>query len=263
VSIEFEIQDRIGLITINRPEAMNALNSGMNQRLVEVWQEVRDNSDIWVAVITGAGSQAFCAGADLKEARIRYENLTSLERRFMSERDPAVGGISRNLWVSKPIVAAVNGHCLGGGLELALACDIRVASNNASFGMTEISWGLSPNAGGTQRLPRLVPFGVALEMLLTAEPISAQRAYEVGLVNRVVRQEDLMETSLAIAKRVCANAPLAAQVVKEAAWRGRDLPLEAGLRLESHLGEPLRNTHDAMEGIEAFREKRKPDFLGE
>jgi enoyl-CoA hydratase/carnithine racemase len=158
------------------------------------------------------------------------------------------------------LIAAINGHCLGGGLELALACDLRIAADHATFGQTEVRWGLSPNAGGTQRLPRAIPVGVALEMLLTAHPIDATRAYEVGLVNRVVPMAGLMAAAFELADAVCANAPLAVRVAKEAAWRGLEGPLEAGLRLESLLGEPLRQTEDFQEGLQAFREKRAPRY---
>jgi len=263
MTVDFEVHDRVAVLTLNRPQAMNAINQAVNDRLVELWREIGASRDIWAAVITGAGDEAFCAGADLKEARQLYEQLTPLERRQRSEDRPGVGGLTRNLWVGKPVIAAVNGHCLGGGLELALACDLRVAARNASFGMTESRWGLSPNAGGTQRLPRLIPFGVALEMLLTARTIDAKRAHQVGLVNAVVDTGRALEAALELAGAICRNAPLAVRVIKEAAWRGLDLPLEAGLRLESHLGEPLRTTEDVREGVRAFAEKRKPEFKGD
>jgi enoyl-CoA hydratase/carnithine racemase len=263
MSIEYEKRDRIAVITLNRPEAMNALDLEMSQRLAEVWREVRDDPQVWVAIITGAGDSAFCAGADLKKLGEYYRRLTPLERRRRADQEPGLGGITRNLWVPKPIIAAVNGHCLAGGLELALACDLRVAAEHATFGLTEVRWGIIPGAGGTQRLPRLIPVGIALEMILTAQPISAQRAYEVGLVNRVVPLAELMPTALKLAEAICANAPLAVRTAKEAVWRGLDLPLEEGLRLEALLGEPLRQTEDVQEGLRAFREKRKPEFKGE
>ncbi|MFQ5342105.1 MAG: enoyl-CoA hydratase/isomerase family protein [Anaerolineae bacterium] len=262
MSIDYEKQDRIAVVTLNRPEAMNALDLEMSDRLAEIWREVRDDRDVWVAILTGAGDRAFCAGADLKKMGEYYQSMTPLQRRQQAEQEPGLGGITRNLWVPKPIIAAVNGHCLAGGLELALACDLRVAAEHATFGLTEVRWGIIPGAGGTQRLPRLIPVGVALEMILTAQPITAQRAYQVGLVNRVVPLAELMSTALALAEAICANAPLAVRTAKEAVWRGLDLPLEKGLRLAALLGEPLRQTEDVQEGLRAFREKRKPKFKG-
>ncbi len=263
MNIDYEKRGHIAVITLNRPEAMNALDLEMSHRLAEVWREVRDDPQVWAAIITGAGDRAFCAGADLKKLGEYYQSMTPLQRRQRAEQEPGLGGITRNLWVSKPIIAAVNGHCLAGGLELALACDLRVAAEHATFGLTEVRWGIIPGAGGTQRLPRLIPVGVALEMILTAQPISARRAYEVGLVNRVVPLAELMPAALELAEAICANAPLAVRTAKEAVWRGLDLSLEEGLRLEALLGEPLRQTEDVQEGLRAFREKRKPEFKGE
>jgi enoyl-CoA hydratase/carnithine racemase len=185
-----------------------------------------------------------------------------MQRRHRAETRPGFGGLTRNLKVWKPILAAVNGYCFGGGLELALACDIRLASENAQFGLTETSWGIIPGAGGTQRLPRLVPPGIALEMIFAAKRIDAQEAYRIGLVNQVVSLERLMEAAQEMAGRICANAPLAVQTAKMAVWQGLDLPLDNALGLESALGEPLRQTEDVEEGMAAFAEERRPKFKG-
>lgn len=261
MGIEYEKRGNIAIITINRPEKMNALDPETNKELIRAWIDFRDDEELRVAIITGAGDRAFCAGADLTRINEFY-SLTPLQRREISEREPALGGITRNLTIWKPIIAAINGVCLAGGFELALACDIRIASDNAEFGLTEVRWGIMPGAGGTQRLPRLVPLAKAMEIIFTGERIDAQEAYRIGLVNKVVPLNDLMPVSLKIAERICENGPLAVKAVKEAILRGLELSLDEGLRLEQFLAEPLRQSEDAREGIRAFREKRKPLFKG-
>lgn len=262
MTVLFERRDRIAILTLNRPEAMNAMNLELRQELNRRWAEFRDDPDLWVAIVTGAGDRSFCAGADLKEIGAFYKGLTPQERRAKWEIEPGIGGITHNLDIWKPIIAAVNGHCLAGGLELALACDIRIASENATFGLTEVQWGIVPGAGGTQRLARLVPFGRALEMLMTAEKIDAAEAYRIGLVERVVPSADLIPAAMKMAERICENGPLAVRLVKEAAWRGIEIPLSEGLRLEQFLAEYARQSEDAREGPKAFAEKRKPVFKG-
>ncbi|MBI4671332.1 MAG: enoyl-CoA hydratase/isomerase family protein, partial [Chloroflexi bacterium] len=191
-------------------------------------------------MVTGAGDKAFSAGADLRALGEFYRSLTPLQRRHRAETSPGLGGLTRNLEIWKPIIAAVNGYCFGGGMELALACDIRIASENAQFGLTETSWGIIPGAGGTQRLPRVVPMGIALEMIFTAKKINAAEAYRIGLVNQVTPPAELMNAAIEMANKICANAPLAVQTAKMAVWKGLELPLADGLRLENTLGEPLR-----------------------
>lgn len=260
--IRFETQDHIALITLDRPEVHNAIDLDLSRELAETWVRFRDDADLWVAIVTGAGDKAFSAGADLRALGEFYRSLTPLQRRHRAETQPGLGGLTRNLEVWKPVIAAVNGYCFGGGLELALACDIRIASENAQFGLTETSWGIIPGAGGTQRLPRLVPVGVALEMIFTAKKIDAAEAYRIGLVNKVAPLAELMNTAMETANRICANAPLAVQTAKMAVWKGLEMPLADGLRLENTLGEPLRQSEDVQEGIAAFTEKRKPRFKG-
>lgn len=260
--IEFTKRDRIAIITINRPEARNALDREALQRINQVWVNFRDDPELWVAILTGAGDTAFCAGADLKFLTQHYASMSPLERRERSEREPGVGGITRNLSIWKPIIAAINGHCLAGGLEIALACDIRIAADTATFGLTEVSLGIIPGAGGTQRLPRLIPLAKALEMILTADRIDAHEAFRIGLVNQVVPRGEVMAEALKIAERICQNAPLAVRAAKEAVYRGIDLPLSEGLRMEQFLAEPIRQTQDAREGPKAFLEKRRPVFRG-
>lgn len=258
----FEKKERIAIITINRPDAMNSLDGETLDQLNKAWIDFRDDPDLWVAIVTGAGDKAFCAGADLKNLGKFYSSMTPIQRRERSEKEPGVGGITRNLEIWKPIIAAVNGHCLAGGLEIALACDIRIASENATFGLTEVSWGIIPGAGGTQRLPRLIPPARSLEMILCAERIDAREALKIGLVSRVVPLKDVMPEAIKTAERICQNAPLAVRAAKEAIYRGLDLPLSEGLRLEQFLAEPVRQSEDAKEGPRAFSEKKTPVFKG-
>lgn len=260
--IRTETDGAVLTITIDRPGARNALNREMNAALCEVWCAFRDDPELRVAVLTGAGDKAFCAGADLKELGEIYRSMTPIERQRRREREPGLGGITRNLDPGKPTIAAINGHCLAGGLELALACDIRIAAEHASFGLPEVRWGIIPGAGGTQRLPRAVPLGVAMEMLITGEPIGAKAALAAGLVTKVVPGERLLEEAGALAGRIERNAPLAVQAARAAALGGLHLPLEEGLRLEQFYAEPVRQTEDAREGPRAFAEKREPEFKG-
>jgi E-phenylitaconyl-CoA hydratase len=262
MSVVFEKKDRIAVLTIHRPDAMNALDPETSSALTQAWLDFRDDPELWVAILTGAGEKAFCAGADLKRMN-EFLALSPMERYRLREQEPGLGGLPRNLPIWKPVIAAVNGHCLAGGLELALACDIRIAAEHARFGLAEVKWGIIPGQGGTQRLPRLIPVGKALEMILTADPIDAPEAYRLGLVNRVVSMKNLMPTAIAMAEKICENAPLAVRAAKEAVWRGLDLPLEEGLRVEQFLANLVRDSADVQEGMKAFAEKRKPQFRGD
>jgi enoyl-CoA hydratase/carnithine racemase len=262
VAVLFEKKEKIAIVTINRPDAMNSLDGETLDQLNKAWIDFRDDPDLWVAIVTGAGDKAFCAGADLKNLRKFYNSMTPIQRRERSEKGPGVGGITRNLEIWKPIIAAINGHCLAGGLEMALACDIRIAAENATLGLTEVSWGIIPGAGGTQRLPRLISPARSLEMILGAEKIDAQEALKIGLVSRVVPLNDVLPEAIKTAQRICQNAPLAVRAAKEAIYRGLDLPLSDGLRLEQFLAEPVRQSEDAKEGPRAFSEKRTPVFKG-
>lgn len=262
MSIRTERRDHVLVVTIDRPEARNALSLRMGRDLVDAWREYAADPELRVAVLTGTGDRAFCAGADLKEVGAWYASMTPEERRRHAETEPGLGGITRNLDPGKPIIAAINGACLAGGLELALACDIRIAVESAAFGLPEVRWGLIPGAGGTQRLPRSIPESMAMEMLLTGRPIDADEALRVGLVSRVVPADELMDQALELADRIAGNAPLATRAVRTAARQGRDLPLEEGLGLEQATAEPLRQTEDVQEGLRAFAEKREPKFEG-
>lgn len=256
-TVIYEIRDKIAYITINRPQAYNACDQITYNRLSEIWHDFRDNDDAWIAILTGMGEKAFCAGSDIK---LNFSFLPRPSEAFdpQPQRD-----IMRGLELWKPIIAAINGHCNGGGLEMALGCDIRVASENAQFGLGEVKLGLLPGGGGTQRLPRAVPLCHALWMLYTGERIDAQEAYRIGLVNKVVPLPQLMPTAAAMAQKILAAGPLSVRAIKQAAIKGLSMPLEDGLRLESHLFGFLRTTKDCIEGTTAFAEKRPPQWKAE
>ena len=262
MTIRCQREGAVLVITIDRPEKRNALSRQMNRELCQAWVRFRDDSSLRVAILTGAGDRAFCAGADLSELADIYKSMTPVQRRERAEREPGLGGITRNLDPAKPVIAAIGGHCLAGGLELALACDLRVAAEHATFGLPEVRRGIIPGAGGTQRLPRLVPHAVAMEILLNGDAIDAQTALRAGLVNRVAPAGQVLDEARALAARVARCAPLAVQAVRQAARLGRHLTLEDGMRLEQLLAEPLRTSDDAREGIRAFVEKRDPVFEG-
>ena len=252
----YEKRGQTIVLTLNRPEAMNAINREVRDGLRESFLKFRDDDDARTLIVTGAGDKAFSAGADLKEMSILQQQ----------RRDPAgatTAAVLRNIDLWKPIIAAVNGYCLAGGLELALACDIRIASDSASFALTEVTRGIIPGNGGTQILPRVVPLGAALELMFTGERIGADEAYRIGLVNRVVPQSELMEAAMTLAQRINESAPISVRLVKEAALKGLDLPLMDGLRMESLFSLFVHTTDDAREGPVAFAEKRKAVYKGQ
>jgi E-phenylitaconyl-CoA hydratase len=257
----YERRRHLAIIMLNRPEALNALNAPVRRGLFDAFTSFRDDADAWVAIVTGAGDRAFSAGADLKEmsAGRQAELSGEFSDPFWEAERPA---LNRGLPIWKPIIAAINGYCLAGGLELALACDIRIAVPEARFGLTEVLRGIIPGGGGTQRLPRIVPFGIALQLMFTGEHIDAAEAHRIGLVNRVVPAADLMAEAEALAERICANAPLSTRAIKEAAYRGINATLEDGLRIESFLSRIIRTTDDSREGPRAFAEKRPAAFKG-
>ena len=255
-TVLYEQQDRVVTITLNRPEAMNSVDPETQAALVQAWTRFRDDDAAWVAILTGAGERAFSAGADLK----KFVPAEFAPGGGAPHNAHGLGGITRGLEVWKPMIAAVNGYCLAGGLEQALACDLRIATPNATFGLTEVRWAIIPGAGGTQRLPRALPLAKALEMILLARTLTAEEALRWGLINAVVPPAELLPTARAWAQELCEKGPLALRAAKEAVVRGLTMPLADGLRLEAMLSAGLRGTEDAGEGPRAFAEKRTPHF---
>lgn len=247
-------KEGIAIITINRPERRNAFDVEHYRLISEAWQTVRDEPNIKVAVITGAGDKAFSAGADLKSYVGRESDMSE---HWLTQKDQL---LNRGLEVWKPIIAAVNGFCIGGGMTLLLATDIRVAANHATFGLSEVKRGIVAANGGTQRVVAQLPYPIAMELLLTGDAIDSQTALRWGLVNKVVEQSELMNEAMRYARKIAANAPLALQATKELAVKAPELGLTAGLRMEQYVNRLLRNTSDAKEGALAFQEKRPPKF---
>ncbi|MQA73767.1 MAG: enoyl-CoA hydratase/isomerase family protein [Solirubrobacterales bacterium] len=256
MAVDYELSDGVAVITINRPERLNAVDAEAYGQLSEAWRRVRDDAAVRAAIVTGAGDRSFSTGADLKSFITAPAELSEL---WLTQRDQL---LNRGLEVWKPVIAAVNGYCLGGGLTLMLATDIRIAAEHASFGLAEVKRGVLAGNGGTQRIAAQLPHAVAMEWLLTGDRFDAATAERWGLVNRVVALDDLLPTAHEFAARIAANAPLAVQASKELAIRSRDLDLADGLRLEQAMGRMLQFTADAKEGPAAFAEKRAPQFRG-
>jgi enoyl-CoA hydratase len=246
----------IALVTINRPDKLNALSAAVIAELRDAFERIEKETAIRAAILTGAGEKAFVAGADIKE----LAGSSPVEMRASARRGQAAFRMLETS--SKPSVAAINGFALGGGLELAMACTVRFASENARMGQPEVKLGLIPGYGGSQRLPRLVGRGRALELLLAGEPITAAEAYRIGLVNAVVPQAELLNYSRAWLGKVLANAPVAVALAMEAVDVGLDAGLEDGLKLEAASFGLCASTEDCREGTRAFLEKRKPAFAG-
>jgi len=258
MAVDYEKKGKIAIMTINRPEARNALGADVSREMNEAMVDFRDDPNLWVAIITGAGDKAFSAGADIKGfARgLDSSGAGTAEPARTVERVRA-----DQIW--KPFIAAINGYALGGGLELAMTCDIRIAAEHAELGQPEINIGIIAGAGGTQRLPRFVPRAMAAKILLTGERISAQEALRIGLVSDVVPLDQLMPTAMQIAETICQKAPLSVRATKQAMIQGYSLPLDQGLQLEHELAVGLRSTKDRAEGVRAFVEKRAPVFKAE
>lgn len=256
MAIDIDVDGGVALITINRPERLNAMDAAAYHALSEAWTRVRDDHDIRVAVITGAGDRAFTTGADIKSFLATPQGL---DKFWLTQRDQL---LNRGLDVWKPVIAAVNGYCLGGGMTLMMATDLRVATPTATFGLSEVKRGIIAANGGTQRILDQLPHAVGMEMLLTGAHIDAEAALRWGLVNRVVPKEELLPTSLELARTIAGNAPLAVQAAKELALRSRDVSLETGLRMEQAINRLLQFTRDAQEGPAAFAERRDASFAG-
>jgi enoyl-CoA hydratase len=265
----YEKTGRIVTVTINRPERRNALNQPAMRRLAVAWTDFREDPDLWIAILTGAGERDFCVGADLKEfipkVTDRIEELANFDASILGPdfdaRAPLVA-VLREGDLFKPIIAAVNGTCAAGGMEMLQGTDIRIASETATFAVAEVKRGLFPGGGSTVRLPRQIPYARAMEILLTGDPISAQQALDLGLVNQVVAPGRLMEAAHAMAERILENGPLAVRAVKESVVKGLGMPVSEAMDFELRLAAQVFSTDDAKEGPRAFLEKRKPKWKG-
>jgi enoyl-CoA hydratase len=255
-SVLVHYEKSTAVITLNRPEQLNCFNYDMLVKLGEILEEVRFRPDIRTVIFTGEGPKAFSTGADLKERR----NLTEAQvRRNVAKIRDVFSQIEA---LPQPTIAAVNGHALGGGFELILACDLRIAVPYALLGLTEVSWGIIPGAGGTQRLPRLIGETKAKELIYTARRITASQAKELGLLNGLTTTDELLASAYDLAEEINRNAPMAVQQTKYAIQTGGQVDLQTGLSVESKAYEVIIPTHDRIEALEAFREKRTPEFQG-
>ncbi len=247
----FEKRGQVAYVTINRPERLNACDGETYAALATAWTQFQSDAELRVAILTGTGERAFCAGSDIRAESFGRADIPPGNGLF-----PVMNAMT------KPIIAAINGHCNGGGLEQALACDIRVAAEHAQFGLGEVLLGVLPGGGGTQRLPRLIPLGRALEMLYTGARIDATEALRLGLIDHLVPAAALLEKCATIAAAICRGAPRAVENIRAAALQGLDRPLADGIALEAELFNELRATADAREGAQAFAEKRPPRWQG-
>src|SRR3954467_10586973 len=255
-NIRFDRKDQIAYVTIDRPKVLNALNMATMGELVSVFTQLKEDREVRVVILTGAGEKSFVAGADIGE----LQKNNPLEAKEYTHRGQAVLDLIENL--GKPVIACINGFALGGGCEIAMACTMRLASENAKLGQPEGKLGIIPGYGGTQRLPRLVGKGIAMQLLLAGEMISAQEAHRIGLVNEVVPAAELIGRAEAIAAKIIANGPLAVQYTMEAVNKGMEMPLAEGLYLEAVLFGAACATEDKKEGTTAFLEKRAAQFKG-
>jgi len=252
----FEKKEGIAFITVNRPSVRNALNDETMDELRTAFEQVKTDDEVRVAILTGAGDKAFIAGADIN-VLAKHTPITGAQH--------AAGGQNLLSFIEnlgKPVIAALNGYTLGGGCELAMACTLRIASETAMLGQPEVKLGIIAGNGGTQRLPRLIGKGRALQLLLTGDLIPAQEAFRIGLVNQVVPPAQLMDAAVALARKIIPNAPLAIRYTLEAVNRGLEMTQEAGLALEASLAGLSFATQDMKEGVRAFLEKRPPNFTG-
>ncbi len=257
-TVLLEARGRVALITLNRPEQINAFDNSVRQGLPALLRQVQADPAFAVILLYGAGERGFCAGADIKEQRAIGSSVAERSRLMPATWIEAIDV------VTKPVIAVLHGICYGGGAEIALACDLRVAARNTRFSLPETALGLIPGGGGTQRLPRLIGLGPALDLLLTGDRIDAERAYQLGLVTRLAdTQADALAEGLRIAESIAARPPTAVAYCKEAARAGLDMNLQNGLRLEKSLFALLMATADRTEAAAAFREKRAPNFTGQ
>ena len=249
-------KDSIAYVTVNRPKVLNALNAATIEELRAAFTDIKNDASVRVVILTGAGEKAFIAGADINE----LAKLDAVSGKEFAQRGQSLFNLIENL--GKPVIACINGFALGGGCEIAMACTMRLASENACFSQPEVKLGLIPGYGGSQRLPRLVGKGVAMQLLLTGEMIGAREAYRIGLVNEVVAAAELVQRAEAIARKIIANAPLAVQYAMDAVNQGTEITLKEGLQMEAELFGRCCRTEDKKEGTTAFLEKRPAQFKG-
>ena len=254
-TILYEKQNNVVIITMNRPDALNSINRQLRRELGEAIDQFDGEEDAFVAIVTGAG-RAFCAGRDLKERA--SDNAEGIQARASASMTPETPYMWPRTW--KPLIAAVNGYALAGGWSIAQMCDLRLASEDAKLGITETKWSLMPPFGTI--LPKMVPLSAVLELVFTAEPITAQRAYDIGFLNKVVPADQLMDEAMALAQKIAENAPLAVQYFKELAYRGLNMSTQDISSLTYHMYDQLLTTEDSKEGPLAFAEKRKPRWQG-
>lgn len=255
--LNITVVDHVATLTLNRPEAMNSIDPEMRAELHAAWIRINEDDAIRVAVLTGAGDKAFCTGSDLKKTMPPKESFAELT--FGRSHS---GHLLEGLNTDKPLICAINGYAMGGGMEIALACDIRLASENAVFALSEVRIGSIPGAGGTQRLPRAIGTSDAMLMLLTGDRVDANEALRIGLVSKVLPRDELLPAALTIAQRIAQNAPLSVRAIKRLVYSGKDMPLPAALDSERLAFGLLRDTEDRIEGRRAFQEKRKPAYQG-
>lgn len=253
MDLEYRKEGKIAIFTLNRPKALNALSPQLMHELHDALEDFRGNNDLWVGIITGAGGKAFCAGADIKTWLPFVKETKSKPWLFPTT-------VMRGMELWKPLIAAINGVAMGGGLELALACDLRIASEKARFASPEVKLGIMSRLGGTVRLPDLIGLSKAAEMMLMGDPIDAQEAYRIGLVNKVVPSDQVIPVAKEWAEKLCKVSPLSSRRIKEALIKNRGLSIEEALWVENMLALPLYETEDYEEGRKAFKEKRSPDF---
>lgn len=254
-TIRVEVDEGIAVLRLSRPDKLNALNSTVRREVAEVVDRMAEDDDVHAVIVTGEGEQAFAAGADVQE----FSERSPEEQREVMEGRSIFDAVAA---FPKPILAAIHGYCLGGGSELALACDLRVADRTARIGQPEVRIGLIPGGGGTQRLPRLVGAGHALRICLTGDWVDAEEAYRIGLVEFLVDEGEHVEKALELARRMTRWSPVALRLIKQAVWSAPEVPLSRGLELERELFLTAFESDDGREGVSAFVEKRDPDFKG-
>ena len=255
-NLNYETINYVGILTINRPKQRHALSLDLLHEINDILDKIKNGKDIRVLIVTATGGKAFCAGADLKERVLMNSRESEEAVNYINST------INKLANIEIPTISAINGAALGGGLELALATDIRIASQKAILGLTETSLAIIPGAGGTQRLTRLIGEGQAKKMIFSAQPINSSEALRIGLIQEVVKDEDILETALDLAKIISNNGPIAIKLAKEAINCSLDSSLDKGLIIEKNCYQQTLETNDRLEGLKAFKEKRKPEFIG-